>query len=99
MSLVQLREELSAINEGLFYGEIEFTYDAMGFTMSFSHPSEIIGDMVGELDDMIENDTGSPEELNIMLSGMKEMVYSFDLMELKLPIATLEKYLENIKGE
>ncbi len=99
MSLVQLREELSAINEGLFYGEIEFTYDAMGFTMSFSHPSEIIGDMVGELDDMIENEMADPDELALMLSGMKEMVYSFDLMELKTPIATLEAYLDNIKGE
>lgn len=99
MSLSQLREELSSINEGLFYGEIEFTYDAMGFTMSFSHPSEIIGDMVGELDAMLEYDTADPEELNLMLSGMKEMIYSFDLMELKTPIATLENYLESIKGE
>jgi len=99
MSLAQLKEELRAINEGLFYGEIEFTYDAMGFSMSFSHPSEIIGDMVGELDAMMEYDSADPDELKLMLSGMKEMVYSFDLIELKTPIATLENYLENIKGE
>ena len=95
MSLELLRQQLWEINEGLFYGEIEFTYDAMGFSMAFSHPSEIIGDMVGELDVMIEQEMGDPEELNMMLSGMKEMLFSFDLMELKKPIETLEDYLKN----
>ena len=94
MSLEKLKEELQQINEGLFYGEIEFTYDAMGFSMAFSHPSEIIGDMVGELDIMIENEMADPEELKIMLAGMKEMLYSFDLIELKTPIETLENYLK-----
>lgn len=95
MSLELLRQQLWEINEGLFYGEIEFTYDAMGFSMAFSHPSEIIGDMVGELDVMIEQEMGDPEELNMMLSGLKEMMFSFDLMELKKPIETLEDYLNN----
>lgn len=95
MSLELLRQQLWEINEGLFYGEIEFTYDAMGFSMAFSHPSEIIGDMVGELDVMIEQEMGDPEELNMMLSGLKEMLFSFDLMELKKPIETLEDYLNN----
>ena len=95
MSLEKLKEELQQINEGLFYGEIEFTYDAMGFSMAFSHPSEIIGDMVGELDIMIENEMADPEELKMMLAGMKEMLFSFDLIELKTPIETLENYLSN----
>ena len=94
MSLEKLKEELQQINEGLFYGEIEFTYDAMGFSMAFSHPSEIIGDMVGELDIMIEHEMADPEELKMMLAGMKEMLYSFDLIELKTPLETLENYLK-----
>ena len=96
MSLEKLREQLQEINEGLFYGEIEFTYDAMGFSMAFSHPAEILGDMVGELDIMIENEMADPEELKMLLSGMKEMLYSFDLIELKAHIETLENYLKNI---
>lgn len=96
MSLEKLKEELQQINEGLFYGEIEFTYDAMGFSMAFSHPSEIIGDMVGELDIMIENEIADPEELKMLLGGLKEMLFSFDLIELKTPIETLENYLNNI---
>ena len=95
MSLEKLKEELQQINEGLFYGEIEFTYDAMGFSMAFSHPSEIIGDMVGELDIMIENEMADPEDLKMMLAGMKEMLFSFDLIELNPPIETLENYLSN----
>ena len=49
MQLEQLRDSLNAVNEGLFYGEIEFSYDVMGFSMIFTHPSEIIGDMIGSV--------------------------------------------------
>ena len=53
-----------------------------------------LGDMVGELDIMIENEMADPEELNMMLSGLKEMRFSFDLVELNEPIAKLEEYLK-----
>jgi len=97
MGLQQIHDELVAINEGLFYGEIEFTYDAMGFSMAFSHPSEILGDMCAELADMMEYDSADPDELALMLSGMKEMLFSFDLMELKTPIELLENYMHDNK--
>jgi len=94
MMLEQIRNDLNLVSEGLFYGEIEFTYDAMGFSMAFSHPAEILGDMVGELDIMIENEMADPEELNMMLSGLKEMRFSFDLVDLNEAIAKLEEYLK-----
>ena len=97
MSLEQLREELKKIIEGLYYDEIEFSYDAMGFTMSFSHPAELLGDMVGELDAMIEYNTPDLEELEMMLGGLKEMRYSFDLVVLRDAIEGLEEFLKELK--
>lgn len=97
MSLEQVREQLKLVNEKLFYGEIEFSYDAMGFSMAFSHPAELLGDMCGELDTMIDNDMADPEELELMLSGLKEMRYSFDLVDLGEAIELLEEYIKTIK--
>lgn len=94
MQLEQLRNNLSAINEGLFYGEIEFSYDAMGSSMVFSHPSEILGDMCAELDEMIDNENADPDELRLMLSGIKDLRYVFDLVDLNDSIDLLEDYLE-----
>ena len=97
MKLEQLLEKLTAITEGLFYDEIEFTYDAMGFTMAFSHPAELLGDMCAELSTMIEYGTVDPEELGLLLSGLKEMRFSFDLVVLNESIELLENYLSEIK--
>jgi len=97
MKLEQLLEKLTAITEGLFYDEIEFTYDAMGFTMAFSHPAELLGDMCAELSAMIEYGTADPEDLGLLLSGLKEMRFSFDLVVLNESIELLENYLSEIK--
>ena len=97
MQLEQLRDSLNAVNEGLFYGEIEFSYDVMGFSMIFAHPSEIIGDMIGELDMMIEHENADPDELELMLSGIKELRYSYDLVELGEAIEILEACIKDIK--
>lgn len=97
MKLEQILEKLTAITEGLFYDEIEFSYDAMGFTMSFSHPAELLGDMCAELSTMIEYDTADPEELSLILSGLKEMRFSFDLVVLNESIEMLENYISEIK--
>lgn len=97
MGLEQLRDSLNAVNEGLFYGEIEFSYDAMGFSLIFTHPSEILGDMIGELDTMIEYGNADPDELNLMLSGIKELRYSYDLVDLKDAIEILEAYINENK--
>lgn len=95
--LEQLRDNLSEITRALFYDEIEFTYDAMGFTMAFSHPAELLGDMCAELDNMLEYGTENAEDLNMILSGMKEMVFSFDLVQLNDSIKLLEAYLAENK--
>ena len=97
MKLEQILEKLTAITEGLFYDEIEFTYDAMGFTMAFSHPAELLGDMCAELSAMIEYGTADPEDLGLLLSGLKEMRFSFDLVVLNESIELLENYLSEIK--
>ena len=97
MKLEQLLEKLTAITEGLFYDEIEFSYDAMGFTMAFSHPAELLGDMCSELSTMIEYNNADPEELELMISGLKEMRFSFDLVVLKESIELLESYISEIK--
>ena len=95
--LEQLKDNLSEITRALFYDEIEFTYDAMGFTMAFSHPAELLGDMCAELDTMLEYGTENAEDLNMILSGLKEMVFSFDLVQLNDSIKLLEAYLEENK--
>lgn len=97
MSLEQIKQHIDTVTEGLFYGEIEFSYDAMGFTAAFSHPAEILGDMSGELEMMIEHNTADPEELSMMLSGLKEMLYCFDLVDLKDAIEALEAYIAENK--
>lgn len=97
MTLHEIRDELNRISEELFYGEIEFSYDAMGFTLAFSHPAELLGDMCGELDMMLEYDNADPAELEMMLSGLKEMRFSFDLVQLGAAIEGLEAYLRDNK--
>ena len=97
MSLIEIRDELKRIIEDIYYGEVEFSYDAMGFSMAFSHPSELLGDMCGELDAMLEYDMADPEELKMMLSGLEEMRFSFDLVQLKDAIDGLKAYLEENK--
>ena len=95
MNLKEIRDELARINEQLFYGEIEFTYDAMGFTMAFSHPAELLGDMCGELDMMLEYGNEDTEELKMMLQGLEEIRFSFDLVQLKTAIEGLESYIKD----
>ena len=95
MSLNEIREELNRISEELFYGEIEFSYDAMGFTMAFTHPAELLGDMCGDLDAMMEYGNPDREELEMLLGGLKEMRYSFDLVQLSPAIDGLESYLKD----
>ena len=95
MSLNEIREELNRISEELFYGEIEFSYDAMGFTMAFTHPAELLGDMCGDLDTMLEYNNPDREELEMLLGGLKEMRYSFDLVQLSPAIDSLESYLKD----
>ena len=95
MSLNEIREELNRISEELFYGEIEFSYDAMGFTMAFTHPAELLGDMCGDLDAMMEYNSPDREELEMLLGGLKEMRYSFDLVQLTPAIDGLESYLKD----
>jgi len=97
MSLIEIRNELARINEQLFYGEIDFTYDAMGFTMAFSHPAELLGDMCGELDMMLEYGNEDPAELEIMLGGLEEIRFSFDLVQLKDAIDGLRDYINENK--
>ena len=97
MSLELIKQQIDSLIEGLFYGEVEFSYDAMGFTAAFSHPAEILGDMSGELEMMIEHNMADPEELSMMLSGMKEMRFCFDLVQLNEAIEGLESYLANNK--
>ena len=95
MSLNEIRDELNRISEELFYGEIEFSYDAMGFTMAFTHPAELLGDMCGDLDAMMEYGNPDREELEMLLGGLKEMRYSFDLVQLSPAIDGLESYLKD----
>ena len=95
MSLNEIREELNRISEELFYGEIEFSYDAMGFTMAFTHPAELLGDMCGDLDAMMEYNNPDREDLEMLLGGLKEMRYSFDLVQLTPAIDGLESYLKD----
>ena len=95
MSLNEIREELNRISEELFYGEIEFSYDAMGFTMAFTHPAELLGDMCGDLDAMMEYNKPDREDLEMLLGGLKEMRYSFDLVQLTPAIDGLESYLKD----
>ena len=95
MSLNEIREELNRISEELFYGEIEFSYDAMGFTMAFTHPAELLGDMCGDLDAMMEYNKPGREDLEMLLGGLKEMRYSFDLVQLTPAIDGLESYLKD----
>lgn len=94
MSLVQIREELCAINEALTYGEVEFMYDVMGVTMSFTHPSEVLDDYISGIDVMMEYGEDR-DELRNMLDGMKEARHSFELVELEKPIELLESYLKD----
>ena len=89
MSLEQIRDELYRISEELFYGEIEFSYDAMGFTMAFSHPAELLGDMCGDLDAMLEYNSPVPEELEMLLGGAS---VAFE----RLPMVQDEAILRNI---
>ena len=53
--------------------------------------------MCGELDEMIEHDNADFDELRLMLSGLKDLRYSFDLVVLNESIELLESYLEENK--
>lgn len=98
MSLSEIFQALLAIEEGLDYGTIEFTYDNLSSAMKCGHPVEILDDIMAEV--FWEVQAGKePDRAKVenLLKGLKRFKRSFKVKELSKPIMDLGTYLAEIE--
>lgn len=94
MNINDICQEIMAIEEGLDYGTIEFTYDTLASAMKCGHPVEILDNIIAEVFwDIQAGKEPERGKLENVLKGLKRFKRSFKVKELSKPIKDLESYL------
>ena len=94
MNLVDICQEVIAIEEGLDCGTIAFTCDNLSSAMKCGHPVEIYDSIIAEIFwDIQAGNEPEKAKLESVLKGLKRFKRSFKVKELSKPIKDLTAYL------
>ena len=94
MKLYDICKMIAEVEDGLAYGEIQFSYDNLMCAMKPGHPADILDDILSKIGwDVFEGKTPSNETVAQVLEELKEFKATFKVKQLQKPINALQKYL------
>ena len=95
MTLKEICTEVAEIEEGLMYGEIQFSYDNLMSAMKPGHPADLLDDVLSMIGwDVFE---GKPIELDRVKEwskALKSFKAAFKVKELSAPIKHVAEYIK-----
>ena len=103
MTLYDICQEVGELEEGLFYGHINFEYDTLMCAMKPGHPGELLDDVLAEIGwDVFAGREVELDRVKEWVKSLKQFKSAFKIKELAVPIRHAEEYIkeqENVKGE
>ena len=100
MTLYEICQEIGQIEEGLMYGQINFTYDNLMCAMKPGHPAEILDDVLSIIGwDVFAGKDVPLEKVEETLKELKLYRKTFQVKELAAPIKHLGKYIKENKSK
>ena len=98
MTLWDICTEIAEVEEGLAYGEINFSFDKLMSAMKPGHPADLLDDILSEIGwDVQKGITPERSKLEQILKELKGFKATFKIKELSAPIKHLKEYLEETK--
>ena len=93
-SLRDICQMIAEIEEGLAYGEINFTYNRMMCVMKQGHPADILDEILSIIGwDVFKGETPEREKIEEVYNELKQFKSCFKVKELSQPIEALDEYL------
>ena len=100
MTLYDICTEIAEIEDGLYYGDIDFSYDNLMSAMKPGHPADILDDILSLIgEDVSEGKTPDITTLWQTLSELREFKKAFKVKQVSEPIKHLKEYIENTEKE
>ena len=97
MTLYEICQSIAEIEEGLMYGEIQFSYDKLMSAMKPGHPADILDDILSIIGfDVFKGITPKREKIAEVLEKLKSFKACFKVKELKESISALEEYIASL---
>lgn len=95
MSLYDICAEIAVIEEGLYYGTVEFCYDNMMCAMKPGHPAEILDDILSIIGwDVQAGETPPLSKVKKTLTELRSFQRAFKV-DLSVPINGLKQYIKD----
>lgn len=96
MTLYDICKKIAIIEDGLAYGEIDFSCDKLVCAMKSGHPADVLDDILSIIGwDVFAGKTPTIKKVKETLSGLIDFQESYGV-DLSEPISELQKY---VKGE
>ena len=93
-TLYDICKMIAEIEEGLAYGEIDFTYDRLMSVMKPGHPADLLDEILSLIGwDVFKGETPEHDTIEQVYEQLKSFKATFKIKELKKPIDALEEYL------
>lgn len=93
-TLYEICQMIAEVEEGLAYGQINFSYDNLMCAMKPGHPADLLDDILSIIGwDVFAGKTPEEEKIKDVYEQLKGFKATFKIKELKKPIDALEEYL------
>ena len=94
MTLYDICKMITEVEEGLAYGDINFSYDNLMCGMKPGHPADILDEILSIIGwDVFKGETPEREKIEEVYVQLKDFKACFKVKELKKPIDALDEYL------
>ncbi len=95
MTLNEICSEIAELEQKLFSGEIDFSYDNLMSATKPGHPAEMLDDVLSEIGwDVFSDKSVSTERVTTWIKHLKSFKRAFKVKELGVPIKHAEQYLK-----
>ena len=95
MTLNDICAEIAELEQRMFAGEIDFSYDNLMSAMKPGHPAELLDDVLSEIVwDVFANKPVSADRVITWIKHLKSFKRAFKVKELSAPIKHAEQYLK-----
>ena len=95
MTLQEICSEIARIEEGLAYGEIQFSYDNLMCAMKPGHPADLLDDVLSMIGwDVFAGKAVELDRIKEWAKALKAFKADFKIKELNTPIKHVTEYIK-----
>ena len=99
MTLFEICMEIASVENGLAFGEIQYTYDKLMCAMKPGHPADILDDIFCDVGNELffDHDKEIPKQrVEKLYKDLQEFATAFGIKELDRAISELQKYIDKL---